>query len=353
MIATSFASVLVKKLKINSFIVHLWGKSGTGKTITQMICASIWGNPTKGKLLGSLDTTDVAKERLCDFLRNFPLILDELQTTKDKDRNYDKMIYELTEGKGRDRGTKDGGLMKSTEWQNIIILSGEEPITSQTSKEGVKNRVIEIEENDTIIENGGEVVNLIENNFGFAGKEFISIIQNKDNLLDEYTKYAEDLSNYSITQKQINAIATILVADKIISELIFEDEPLTIEEIEKYFTSDVDECDRYINLIIDYANTHLNNFFKDNSNKDEVNGEIWGKLELKNDEIEYYDFIPKKLYEILGQYNISWRGIKEKMASKGYTLKNPVESEFSFNVKINGNQQRVIKIKNINAFLDT
>ena len=41
------------------------------------------------------------------------------------------------------------------------------------------------------------------------------------------------------------------------------------------------------------------------------------------------------------------------MASKGYTLKNPVESEFSFNVKINGNQQRVIKIKNINAFLDT
>ena len=142
--ASSFASVLVKIFQINPFVVHLWGKSSNGKTVAQMICASIWGNPAKGKLLSSLDSTKVASERLCNFLRNMPLILDELQITKTKYKTYDTLIYELTEGKGRDRGTVDGGLTETTEWDNIIIVSGEEPITNSSSKEGVKNRVIEM-----------------------------------------------------------------------------------------------------------------------------------------------------------------------------------------------------------------
>lgn len=97
--AASFASPLVKIFQINPFIVHLWGKSSNGKTVAEMICASIWGNPAKGKLLSSLDNTKVASERLCNFLRNMPLILDELQITKTKYKNYDTLIYELTEGK--------------------------------------------------------------------------------------------------------------------------------------------------------------------------------------------------------------------------------------------------------------
>ena len=193
LMASSFSSPLVKIFQINPFVVHLWGKSGNGKTVAQMICASIWGNPAKGKLLSSLDNTKVASERWCNFLRNIPLILDELQITKTKYKTYDTLIYELTEGKGRERGTVDGGLTETTEWDNIIILSGEEPITSPSSKEGVKNRVIEIEENESIIENGNEVVNLILNNYGFAGKQFIEIIQNKENLFEEYNQIDSDL----------------------------------------------------------------------------------------------------------------------------------------------------------------
>ena len=51
LMASSFASPLVKIFQINPFIVHLWGKSSNGKTVAEMICASIWGNPAKGKLL--------------------------------------------------------------------------------------------------------------------------------------------------------------------------------------------------------------------------------------------------------------------------------------------------------------
>lgn len=349
LMAASFASPLVKLFQINPFIVHLWGKSSNGKTVAQMVCASIWGNPAKGKLLSSLDSTKVASERLCNFLRNIPLILDELQITKTKYKTYDTLIYELTEGKGRDRGTVDGGLTETTEWDNIIIVSGEEPITNSSSKEGVKNRVIEIEENEKIVENGNEVVNLILNNYGFAGKEFIEIIQGKENLFDEYNNLVEELKKDTNSPKQINAIATILLADKIVSDSIFKDSLITLEEAKDYFTKDIDEADRYIDLIIDIANANINNFYDSNSNFP-PSGQVWGKLEKTTDgrgAIMYYYFIPNKLYEILRDNEINWNGIKKKMADKGYVVRDEKTNEYTTNVRINSTQQRTIKIKNI------
>ena len=349
--ASSFASPLVKIFQINSFIVHLWGKSSNGKTVAQMVCASIWGNPAKGKLLSSLDSTKVACERLCNFLRNIPLILDELQITKTKYKTYDTLIYELTEGKGRDRGAVDGGLTETTEWDNIIIVSGEEPITNISSKEGVKNRVIEIEENEKIIENGNEVVNLILNNYGFAGKEFIEIIQSREDLFYEYNNIIEKLKKSQNSSKQINSIAAILIADKIVSEMIFKDNSITLEEAKDYFAKDVDEADRYINLIIDIANANINNFYDPNSGFPPT-GQIWGKLEKTTDgkgTIVYYDFIPTKLYQILEENNINWNGIKKKMADKEYIAKSS-EGKYQVPVRMPNGIQKMIKIKNIYLF---
>lgn len=356
LMASSFASPLVKIFQINPFIVHLWGKSSNGKTVAQMICASIWGDPKKGKLLSSLDSTKVASERLCNFLRNIPLILDELQITKTKYKTYDTLIYELTEGKGRDRGTVDGGLTETTEWDNIIILSGEEPITSSSSKEGVKNRVIEIEENEKIVENGNEVVNLILNNYGYAGKEFIEIIQSKEDLFTQYNDLIEELKKDNNSPKQINSIATVLLADRIVSEQIFKDTPITLEEAKEYFTKDIDEADRYINLIIDTANANINNFYdskKKNINEEEGSylppGQVWGSIEKTSDgfgKIIYYDFIPTKLYQILEENNINWNGIKKKMADKEYVIKSP-DGKYQIQVRMPNGNQRMIRIKNI------
>lgn len=348
MIASSLASVMIRIFKINPFIVHLWGKSGNGKTVAEMICASIWGNPAKGKLLSTLDSTKVASERLCNFLRNVPLILDELQITKTKYKNYDTLIYELTEGKGRDRGTVDGGLTDITEWDNIIILSGEEPITSNASKEGVKNRVIEIEENGVIVANGNEIVNLILNNYGFAGKEFIEILEQKEDLEDEYKQIANELKTKTESQKQINAMAVILLADRIASKQIFNDTEITFNEASNYFTKNIDEADRYIELIIDIANSNINNFY-DKDRSFPPSGQVWGCLQKSTDgqgEIIYYDFIPNKLYEILEDNNINWNGIKKKMADKGYVMRDS-QGRYQTTTRINIGKQRVIRIKNI------
>lgn len=350
MIASSFASVLVRIFKLNTFIVHLWGKSGNGKTVAEMICASIWGKPDNN-FISNLSNTSIANERLCNFYKNIPILLDELQIAKAKYKNFDELIYVLTEGKGKERGTVDNGIREQTSWQTIVILNGEEPITSDTSKEGVKNRVIEINEDNMIVEDGNAVVNFIQNNYGFAGKEFIKLIENREELQKIQQHFVKELNEITEYKKQINAFSIIMTADYIVSKKIFKDKPINIEEVKKYIREDTDETERYINLIIDIANANINNFY-DSNNTFPPSGQIWGKIEKTTDgkgAIMFYDFIPTKLYQILEENNINWNSIKKKMADKGYIITR--SGKYQINTRVNGTQQKIIKIKNI--YFDT
>ena len=222
------------------------------------------------------------------------------------------------------------------------------PITNSSSKEGVKNRVIEVEDNETIVENGNEVVNIILNNYGFAGKEFTKLIQSNETLFEKYNEIVEELKKETSSSKQVNAMAVIMLADKIVSKSIFQDDPLTTNEIRDYFTKDIDEADRYIELIIDIANTNINNFF-DSSNNFPVSGQVWGSIEKTSDgfgKIMYYNFTPTKLKELLSENNIEWDGIKKKMADKGYIIKSS-EGKYTTPVRMPNGLQRMIRIKNI------
>lgn len=350
MIASSFASILVRIFKLNTFIVHLWGKSGNGKTVAEMICASIWGKPDNN-FISNLSNTSIANERLCDFYRNMPILLDELQIAKAKYKNFDELIYVLTEGKGKERGTIDNGIREQTLWQTIVILNGEEPITSDTSKEGVKNRVIEINEDNCIVEDGNAVVNFIQENYGFAGKEFIRLIENREELQKIQQHFVQELNQITEYKKQINAFSIIMTADYIASKKIFKDEQISTEEIKKYIREDTDETKRYIDLIIDIANANINNFY-DSNNSFPPSGQVWGKIEKTTDgkgAIMYYDFIPTKLYQILEENNINWNSIKKKMADNGYIITK--NGKYQINTRVNGTQQKIIKIKNI--YFDT
>ena len=129
--------------------------------------------------------------------------------------------------------------------------------------------------------------------------------------------------------------------------MIFKDNSITLEDAKDYFTKDIDEADRYIDLIIDIANANINNFY-DSDNTFPPSGQVWGKLEKTTDgkgEIMYYDFIPTKLYEILNDNNINWDGIKKKMASKGYVVVK--DGKYQMPVRMQNSVQKMIKIKNI------
>lgn len=340
-IASSFASVLIELLHINPFIVHLWGKSGTGKSVTLIVAMSIWGNPKIGHLVKNLNSTNVGLERLSAFLNNIPFAGDELQAIKNKYSDFNELIYKLTQGEGKSRGTVDGGIAEQLKWNCAFLTTGEEPITSEFSKEGVKNRVIEIEDNNTIIENGKEVVNFLVNNYGFAGKEFVENLPSVEDLQKRHTEIFNKLNErYKSTGKQTNAIATVLLADELTSKSIFGDTPLSIEQAEKYFTKDIDEAERIYNLIVDWLFANINKF------KGYSSTEVWGKYDSEGDEneriITCFYINSKVLKDFLANNNISFNGVKNKLLVKGVLEKNS-QGRFTFQTSVNGEMQNLIK----------
>lgn len=336
-IASSFASVLIEKLHINPFIVHLWGKSGTGKSVSLIVAMSIWGNPAIGHLVKNLNSTNVGFERISAFLNNVPFACDELQAVKSKYSNFNELIYSLTQGEGKSRGTAEGGIQEQLKWNCAFLTTGEEPITSETSKEGVKNRVIEIEENKTLIENGQETVNTLINNYGFGGKIFLEKIPTDEELQRRHKEIVKKFEeSKSSTKKQINAISTIILADEIASKYIFEDKALTTEDCMKFFSKNIDEAKRIYNLIVDIFYQNINKFDKDTKT------EFWGTYDVISNEITAFYFIPNVLKKILADNNINFDSIKKELASKGY-IEIAEKGRYTAKKKIEGSSIRCIK----------
>lgn len=179
-INSSFASPLLYLLEQRSFMFYNWCESGSGKTAALKCGASIWGNPND--LLVTLNSTNVGIERLLTFINNFPLFVDEKQINNSQ-KQLESLIYMISNGVGRVRGAKIGGLQKIGKWNSVVLLTGEETIETETTNNGVANRIVEIF--GTPFDNKKEVPKIYETinkNYGFGGKIFMK------NLIDEYSQ---------------------------------------------------------------------------------------------------------------------------------------------------------------------
>lgn len=130
--AASFASPLLEKLQALPFIFHLWGGTGTGKTVGLMVAMSIWGNPRVGKLVRTMDMTANNMALISSFLNSLPFAGDELQIIKRRwGSNYDDIVMFLCEGVDRGRNTSRSTAERLKTWNNAFLFTGEEPITKR------------------------------------------------------------------------------------------------------------------------------------------------------------------------------------------------------------------------------
>ena len=244
-LAASFAAPLVEPLGISPFFVHLWSvSSGTGKTVGQMLGASVWADPSPGgAFFPTFRSTSVGFEMMAGFLHSLPLYIDELQLAKDHHGRVQFNVYELASGSGKLRSNKSLGLNYTPKWAMVFITSGETPIVSDLDGEGAMNRVFEIEcmAGEQVIKNGHRTANALKQNYGYAGKMFIQHLKS-DGVIDRakelYDDYFQQCTAQATTEKQAMAAAALLTADKIATDLIFKDgNELTISEISEYLKS--------------------------------------------------------------------------------------------------------------------
>ena len=339
-LAASFASPLIEVVGALPFILHLWGTTGFGKTVSLMVASSVWGNPEMGCLTRTMNMTANAMARTACFLYNIPFCADELQQIKQNWSTYDSLIMYLTEGIDRGRAKARGGVEQTKTWRNSFIFTGEEPITKGASGGGVKNRVIEVECESKIIADGNHTANLVKSNYGHAGKLFIAhlshlIETDKQSIIDEYkTLFKGILEVTDTTDKQALSMALMLLADEIACECIFEDEPLTIEQIKGYVVSEsvVRVEDRAYDELVSLIGRNVNKF-------SEFSSDAWGKI------AENVATINKQVLEQeLVKLGFDFGSVKKGWDKRGYIIKNSV-GRYVHQTRVNGVKGNYIKIQ--------
>ena len=284
-LAASFASAILEPCGLLPFFLHAWGGTEVGKTVGLMIAASVWACPKMGEYISTFNSTLVGQEMTATFLNSLPLCMDELQIQSSAGmRDFDRIIYQLTEGVGRTRGAKTGGLQKMNTWRNCIITNGEHPISNANSGGGAVNRVIEFECDEKVYSDLVGICAVIQSNYGFAGREFVEYLQTEgafDRVNALQKEYYRALLRSDSTDKQAASASAILAADHIATELIFKDgNNLTVSDLEKIMTKKKEVNVNYRALEFVYELVERNpNKFKAND-FGEYQGEVWGKQEV-------------------------------------------------------------------------
>ena len=283
-LAASFASVILEPCGLLPFFLHAWGGTEVGKTVGLMISASVWASPRLGDYILTFNSTLVGQEMTASFLNSLPMCIDELQIQSSSGiRDFDRIIYQLTEGVGRTRGAKTGGLQKMNTWKNCIITNGEHPISNANSGGGAVNRVIEFECDEKVYSDLVGICAVIQSNYGFAGREFVEYLQT-DGAFDRVNalqkEYYRELLKSDSTDKQAASASAILAADHIATELIFKDgNNLTVADLEKIMTKkkEVNVNNRALEFIYELVERNPNRFRPNDFG--EYQGEVWGKSE--------------------------------------------------------------------------
>lgn len=339
MLAASFASVLIHQTGALPFFVDLWGETEGGKTVTLMLAASVWANPAESAYIGDFKTTDVALEAKANMLNHLPMILDDTSKKNRRiEENFEGVVYDLCSGKGKTRSNRDIGINTENHWNNCILTNGERPLISYVSQGGAINRVLEIECGEKVYTDPQGSVDILKQNYGFAGKDFVDVVKamGRDAVRALQKDFQQQLFDDEKMQKQSISLSIILTADKIATDTLFKDgHYISIDEAKKVLIdrnelSDNERCYRYI---LDKVAMNGSRFDAD------TNCEKWGIIE------HGYAFFYNQAFEELcksGNFSkrsfLSW-GVKKKVVetdSRG----NPTKQK-----KIHGKNNRCVCLK--------
>lgn len=347
LMAATLASPLIEKLSIQSYIVNLWSSmSGNGKTLLCMTVMSIWGNPDAGALRLSSSSTQNYCASLASFLRNITCYFDELQIIKNtKYNNLENLIMDLCNGTEKGRLNKNSQMKESKIWFNNFLFTNNDRMVGSNAGEQIYNRVIDIEINQKIFNNPHKIADVIRNNYGFFGKEYIKAIQKigfkriKERFDEVYEKI---ITETEITDKQANSLVSIIVADEIVVSAFFKDEkPLSIEDVKEYINNknEIRTSIKAKEYIINILNANWKRF-------DEYNNmECWGQ---KTENM--YIINAQILYRELNKGGFEFDTVKKEWADEDFLIKNS-QGRFVHNTKVRTEKGTYIKLK-INQYED-
>ena len=349
LMATTLASPLLEKLNLQPYMVNLWSSlSGNGKTLSCMVAMSIWGNPDIGALRLSSNNTQNYYSVVASFMRNFTCYFDELQIVKrSKYLDLESLVMDLCNGTEKGRLNKNSQAREVKVWYNNFLFTSNDKLVKENAGEQVYNRVIDLEIGEKIINNGQDIAKVVKENYGFAGREYIKYIQKVgfDAIFERFkTIYNEILSKTKATDKQASSLASILLANQLANECIFNDDYiLQVEDIIEY-VNDKDEiktCMKAMEYIISVISANRSKF------QENYYGECWGKIKegfSGNDKVFRFMFNAQILQRELLKGGYEFDTVKKEWADIGFLEKNSV-GRFIHQTTINKEKGNYIILK--------
>ena len=308
----SLASVLISKLKCLCFVVHLWGGTGTGKTVAFLVAASIWGLPDE--LILSVDSTINYCTSRAALLKSLPVFVDETQLSRG---SLEKLIYAMTEGKTRGRLGRDSKEKNQKTWENVSFFNGERPIVGEQSGAGAINRIIDLEVDKPLFTDFAHVLETVRENNGHAGEVFVRHVQSipEAELIQRHKDLCQKLNLLAqSTGKQIQALACILLADELAQECLFPGEPpMDLVNILGGLKreDEVSQSERAYQFIVDWIAMNESLF-----NNPDFSIKILGKIDRDG-----CMFNQSELQSVLEENGFDFNAVKKDWAEAGYLEK--------------------------------
>lgn len=182
LMTVGFGAPLMRFTAFDGLTFHIGSsESGTGKSVSLEMAASIWGHPTR-YMVGK-DTSGVAMQQRLGLLNSLPLICDEITQKNRKDFEwFPGFVFDMTDGKGKER--MEGGTNRertnTTYWSTLALVSSNTHImdyfsSRKHSSQGEIMRLLELQMNkrlDAPDDLSEALKNKLPNNYGVAGAAY-------------------------------------------------------------------------------------------------------------------------------------------------------------------------------------
>lgn len=218
-----------KDKNTDTLLIHIAGKSTTGKTTVSKAAVSPFGIPdTKDR--GLFRTWNGTTNAIINSLGgNFgiPLVFDEFSMVRNKDMSRE--VYTMASGEEKARLTDSITQRNRPKWATTIISTGEQSIFERANNNGgLRVRAFSFEgvEWTKSAENAERIKNVISENYGYAGVEFIKYIFNQAfNIIDtkwDYwkSKCLELIPDNPFKNRVANKFAIIMTGGYIANEAL-------------------------------------------------------------------------------------------------------------------------------------
>ena len=180
-------------------IMSLTGPGGTGKSTALKAAASVWGRPLQ--TIASMSSTFVATRIYLGLCGHAPMIFDEITQMPVEDLK--QLALEISQGLGRERGTKEANLAHSETWQLNMITTSNTSLHAKLAEmvdvgSADMNRVIElpvIQSEFVSLQQGNELLEGIHQHHGHMGNVVISKLLDK-NIEQERKDFARMLASF-------------------------------------------------------------------------------------------------------------------------------------------------------------